>query len=157
MAPRAAGRLEALGFAHVYEYSAGVSDWGAAGLELEGEDAEQPTLATVMRRDVPTCGLTDRVGPVRERAAAAGWRTCIVVNEGNVVLGRLFRKELEGDPEALAGDVMRPGPSTYRPNVSVEQIHDHLHERGLETALVTTSEGVLLGMAFMKDIEAARS
>jgi len=154
MSPRAAGRLEALGFDPVYDYAGGLADWGAAGYELEGEDAAKPTLASLMRRDVPTCGLDDTVGSLRDRVAAAGWSTCIVVNAQNVVLGRLFKKELEGDPDARAEDVMRVGPSTYRPNVTAEEIHDQLHQRNLQTVLVTDSDGHLLGLAFTEAIEA---
>src|SRR6266511_4403171 len=36
MSPRAAWRLESMGFAEVYDYVAGKADWGAAGLPLEG-------------------------------------------------------------------------------------------------------------------------
>jgi rhodanese-related sulfurtransferase len=33
MSPRAACRLEAIGFEEVYDYATGISDWKAAGLE----------------------------------------------------------------------------------------------------------------------------
>ena len=35
MSPRAAWRLESLGFARVYDYVAGKADWMAAGLPTE--------------------------------------------------------------------------------------------------------------------------
>jgi rhodanese-related sulfurtransferase len=39
MSPRAACRLELLGFTQVYDYVAGKADWLAHGLPTEGEQA----------------------------------------------------------------------------------------------------------------------
>ena len=39
MSPRAACRLETLGFSEVYDYVAGKADWLARGLPREGEKA----------------------------------------------------------------------------------------------------------------------
>ena len=36
MSPRAAARLESLGFRQVYDYVAGEADWFASGLPMEG-------------------------------------------------------------------------------------------------------------------------
>ena len=72
MSPRAAWRLESLGFREVYDYAAGEADWFAGGLPREGRDAAIPRAGDVARRDVPTCGLDDRVGEVRERVRSAG-------------------------------------------------------------------------------------
>lgn len=38
MSPRAAARLEGIGFEQVYDYTAGKVDWGSFGLPLEGTD-----------------------------------------------------------------------------------------------------------------------
>ncbi|HXF73749.1 MAG TPA: CBS domain-containing protein [Actinomycetota bacterium] len=146
MSPRAAWRLESLGFTEVYDYAAGKADWAAAGLPVEGAAAEIPRIGEAARKDVPTCGLGERIGEVRERVRAAGWDTCLVVNAERVVLGRLFRVELEGDADATAEQVMRPGPSTFRPNVSVEEMTRFMDERGITTAVVTTSDGRLVGL-----------
>ncbi len=37
MSPRAACRLEALGFEQVYDYVLGIADWNAAGIPIEGD------------------------------------------------------------------------------------------------------------------------
>src|SRR6266851_66135 len=42
MSPRAAWRLESLGFGEVYDYVAGKLDWMAAGLRTEGTNAAHP-------------------------------------------------------------------------------------------------------------------
>src|SRR5258706_6960318 len=117
MSPRAAWRLESLGFTEVYDYAAGKADWLAWGLPREGRTAQVPTVGEVARRDVPTCGLADRVADAKARAQAAGYDACVVANARCVVLGLLRSQELNVDPAATAEGVMRTGPTTYRPHV----------------------------------------
>jgi hypothetical protein len=69
MSPRAACRLDTLGFQHVYDYMPGKVDWMARGLPLQGEKAQEPRAIDVARHDVVTCSLRDAVGPVRDRVA----------------------------------------------------------------------------------------
>ncbi|HME67447.1 MAG TPA: hypothetical protein VKG61_21345, partial [Streptosporangiaceae bacterium] len=88
-------------------------------MPTEGTNTQRPRLVDVVRRDVPTCSLGERLGDVRDRATAAGWDACVVVSQDRVVLGLLRAKELQADPQLLVERVMRPGPSTYRPFVSV--------------------------------------
>jgi arabinose-5-phosphate isomerase len=106
---------------------------------------------------VPTCGPDERIGEVRERARAANWNTCFVVASSGVVLGRLLDKELSGPDDLSAADVMHSGPKTFRPNVTVHQMLDYMREHDLTTMPVTTSEGRLLGLALIEDLEAAHS
>ena len=42
MSPRAAWRLETLGFAQVFDYADGKLDWMTAGLATEGTNATKP-------------------------------------------------------------------------------------------------------------------
>jgi CBS domain-containing protein len=126
----------------------------SAGLPTEGTNAQRPRLADVARRDVPTCSLGERVGDVRRRAAAALWEACVVVSEERVVLGLLRAAELQADPSLLVEQVMRPGPSTYRPFVSVAEMRRTMTERGLESSPVTTSDGKLVGLVTRKDVGA---
>ena len=123
-----------------------------AGLPTEGTNAQRPRLADVVRRDVPTCTLDERLGDVRDRVAADGWDACVVVSPGNVVLGLLRAKELRGDPEQLAGQAMRPGPSTYRPFVPVAELRGIMSDRKLESSPVTTSDGRLVGLVRRTDV-----
>ncbi|MDQ6876903.1 MAG: hypothetical protein M3082_04245 [Candidatus Dormibacteraeota bacterium] len=66
----------------------------AAGLPTEGTNALQPRAGDTARKDVPTCGLKDRLGDVLERVAGLGWDSAVVVNEAHVVLRLLRSKEL---------------------------------------------------------------
>jgi len=123
-----------------------------AGLPTDGTNAQHPRLVDVVRRDVPTCSLGERLGDVRDRVIAAGWDACVVVSQDRVVLGLLRAKELEADPELLVERVMRPGPSTYRPFVSVAEMRRTMLERNLENSPVTTSDGKLVGLVCRQDV-----
>jgi predicted transcriptional regulator len=153
MAPRAAARLESLGFSEVYEYKAGKSDWMAAGLPTEGTNAERPRAGDVAREDVPTCGLNDRLSDVRDRVRAAGWEAVVVVNTQRVVLGLLRSKELSKEGDLSIEEAMRPGPSTFRPHVSIAEMAKHMVEHKLDNSPITTSDGKLVGLLMRADAE----
>jgi len=136
----------------VYDYETGILDWKTAGLPVEGTSTQQPRLVDVVRRDVPTCSLGERLGDVRDRVAAAGWDACVVVSSGHVVLELLRARELQADPQQLVDQVMRPGPSTYRPFVPVEELRGIMSDRNLESSPVTTSDGRLVGLVRRQDV-----
>src|SRR6266567_3169101 len=102
MSPRAACRLETLGFPDVSDYVAGKADWLAHGLPREGEKATERRALDLAADDVVTCGLEDRIGDVRARVAALRHGVAFVVTPDGVVLGRLRGTALEGDPELTA-------------------------------------------------------
>jgi hypothetical protein len=147
MAPRAAARLESLGFDKVFEYRAGKLDWLAAGNATEGENSKRPRAGDVARKDAIVCGLKDRLGDVRGRAIAAAWDVAVVVDEAEVVLGLLRSEQLEEEPPALSVEkVMRPGPSTFRSYVPIKEMADYLVEHQLDSVPITTSGGKLVGV-----------
>jgi Mg/Co/Ni transporter MgtE len=151
MSPRAAWRLESLGFAEVYDYVAGKLDWMAAGLPTEGTNAAHPRAGEVARKDVPTARLEERLGDVSRRVKESGWDAVVVVNQERVVLGLLRSKELEKDPELSMERAMRPGPSTFRPYVAIKEMAEHMTKHMLESSPITTSDGRLVGLLFQKD------
>jgi CBS domain-containing protein len=138
----------------VYDYRTGIRDWMGAGLPTEGTNSHRPRLADVVRRDVPTCSLGERLGDIRSRADAAGWDACVVLSGDRVVLGLLRAAELQADPGLLVDQVMRPGPSTYRPFVSVDEMRRTMIDRGMESCPVTTSDGKLVGLVRKEDVGA---
>ena len=93
MSPRAASRLESIGFEQVYDYIGGKADWGSAALPLEGAEGGETRAGAHLRADVPTCRLDDRVQAVCESLDESGWDTCFVVDDGRVVLGRIGRRD----------------------------------------------------------------
>jgi predicted transcriptional regulator len=76
---------------------------------------------------------------------------CVVVNEDRIVLGLLRHKELDtGDSEPVE-QVMRPGPSTFRPHVGIVEMADFMIEHETESSPITTSDGRLVGVLFRTD------
>lgn len=146
MSPRAAWRLDALGFGEVYDYAPGKADWAAAGLQLEGRTANRETAGSAADPNVPTCTLADDLREIRVRVRATGWDQCIVVNDRRIVLGRLGRTAIESDDSRSVEDAMSEGPSTVRPDTPLDELLARLERQGLQTALVTSSDGVLVGV-----------
>jgi CBS domain-containing protein len=152
MAPRAASRLELIGFEQVFHYAGGKLDWLAAGFPTEGENTKLPRAATLAKKDVPTTGPDGRVGDVDRRMGVA-----VVIDPDGVVLGMLREQELERDGDARVEDVMVCGPSTFRPYVSAKEMADYMTEHDLESAPITTSDGKLVGLLFREDAVRAAS
>jgi Mg/Co/Ni transporter MgtE len=140
-----------MGFTQVYDYPAGKLDWLAAGLATEGSNAQRPRAGDVARGDMPTCGLDERLGEVARRVRAAGWEACVVVNAERVVFGLLRTRELEADPGLRVEQAMRPGPSTFRPYVSVVEMARFMADHNLESSPITTSDGRLVGLLRRRD------
>ncbi len=115
----------------------GKLDWLAAGLPTEGTNAQLPRAGTVARRDVPTCRLDELLGPVRERVRDAGWDACVVVNDERVVFGLLRHEQLERDGDESIERVMRPGPSTFRPHVSIAEMAEFMVTHDLPSSPIT--------------------
>jgi CBS domain-containing protein len=142
-----------MGFSDVYNFQAGKKSWVSYGLPREGTNVPERTAGDVAHWDVPTCTLEERLTEVRERVRAAGWDTCIVVNEQRVVLGRLGRKALAGDDEGSIAERMSPGPSTVRPSIGADALLERIHARSLTSYLVTTPDGRLIGLVLRGDLE----
>ena len=50
---------------------------------------------------------------------------------------------------------MRPGPSTFRPNVAIAKMAEFMAKHDLPNAPVTTSAGELIGLLVREDVEQA--
>ena len=135
------------------DYVPGKLAWYEENQPREGAAAEETWIGDVADGDVPTCDLREKVGDLRDRTA--DWDTCVVVGSDRVVLGLLRKAELEGNPNATAEEVMRPGPKTFRPNVTLEELLKSMRDHDIKTnSLVTTGEGKLLGVISRADAEA---
>ncbi len=151
MSPRAAWRLEQLGFAEVYNYAPGKSDWTAAGLPREGESADISQAGDIADRQVPTCGLSESLDDVLRRLPDGDDRLCVVVNEVSVVMGTLYLRDRgamrrAAQSGATAEEAMRAGPPTVRANEQVEPLVERMSDVGVRQVLVTDPEGRLLGL-----------
>jgi Mg/Co/Ni transporter MgtE len=155
MSPRAASRLESLGFEQVYDYVAGKADWGSFGLPIEGRRPSRTRVGPHARTDVPACGPVDRMPDVRERVRASGWDTCFVTDQHHVVLGRLGRAALTGDDDVSVEEAMTLGPSTVRPSLELDKAVERMQKQHLTSLPVTRSDGVLVGVLRREDAERA--
>lgn len=155
MSPRAAWRLESLGFRDVYDYTDGKLDWMSAGLPTEGKNAQKPRAGDLARKDVPTCSLGENLAAVRDRVANLGGDAAVVVNERNVVLGLLRAEELQKAGNLTIEQAMRPGPSTFRPYVPAKEMADYMTRHKLECSPITTSDGKLVGLLYREDLVTA--
>jgi predicted transcriptional regulator len=84
---------------------------------------------------------------------AAGAEVCVVVNDERVVLGLVRKEALDSDPLAPVERIMESGPTTFRPNQSLERIAEYMRKQGNDRVLITTSDGRLLGLLYREDIE----
>jgi len=154
MSARAASRLETLGFGQVYRYQPGKADWFAAGLPREGREAHTPRVADIALRDVPKCYINERVAVLRERIREGRWELCVVVDDQRVVLGVVTLENADVDPDTPVEQVMDPGPITFRPHVAVGKVPEYVKARRMPRALITTSDGVLIGLLRAEEIRA---
>lgn len=138
MSPRAAWRLERLGFDAVYDYVGGKVDWMAAGLPTVRADATEQRALDAVDAAPATCSPATPVAELPDSGSV------IVVNDAGIVLGRLPAGErLEG---VTAEDVMRPGPTTVRANEPLDPLLERMAARKVDEVIVTTPEGRLLGV-----------
>ena len=129
MSPRAAWRLESIGFTEVYDYVAGKADWGSFGLPLEGRSGSEMRVGAHLRRDVPACRLDERLGEVRKRVRASGSDTCFVITDEQVVLGRLGRTALAHGDDVPVEQAMSAGPSTVRPSLELDRAVERMRSQ----------------------------
>jgi Mg/Co/Ni transporter MgtE len=88
---------------------------------------------------------------VRDRIADEGWNVCVVVNDTRVVLGILRAEQLEKETTDVVEQVMSPGPGTFRPHVPIEEMAHYMTHHKLESSLITTSDGRLVGVLNQED------
>jgi hypothetical protein len=138
----------------VYHYLTGESDWLARGLPREGAKAAEPRVVDFARDDVVTCGVHEHVGEVRRRVEASPFGFALVLSDDGVLLGRLGKAALEGEPCATAEAVMEPGPSTVRADRAPGRLRDRLDRDQLTTAVVSDPDGRLLGVVRRVDLPA---
>jgi|CXWL01.1.fsa_nt_gi Mg/Co/Ni transporter MgtE len=151
MSPRAAWRLEHLGFREVYDFVHGKSFWLAHGLATDGTSASASRAGAATEHDVPTCRLGETVATALERIAAhrgpgRSWDLCIVTNGDGIVAGRVRRRALETAPDTRVDAIMEPGPATIRPDTGLVNITQRMSDRGVASVIVTDPSGRLIGV-----------
>jgi rhodanese-related sulfurtransferase len=149
LSPRAAHRLEALGFEDVHDYTAGKLDWVAAGEPVEGDDVG-PRLRDLGGEDVPRCTLDEQVADAVARAGE--WDVVAVVDRADVVLGLLRVADVAPDDRRSVAEVAQEAPDTWRPHLSVHEMAGALREHPLPRVVVTHADGRLHGVVAPDDV-----
>ena len=145
LSARAAWRLESMGFQEVYRYTPGKADWLAAGWETEGAEAKKTRIRQMIHKDALTCALRERLEDVKSRRRP-NQDLCVVVNDRNIVLGVIQGETWDANPQARVADVMQTGPRTLRPDMDPKDAQKILRKYDASSAIVTTSDGELLGL-----------
>ena len=155
MSPRAACRLETLGFDKVYDYVPGKVDWLAHNLPTDGDHADRLTAGKLVRDDVPTVTLDEDLASVRARLQERDYDFALVLSTQGILLGRLRASAIAATGITSVEAAMDAGPSTVRPDVAATDLLKRLRGRKLTSALVTTPEGKLVGVVRRRDLEVA--
>lgn len=143
MSPRAAARLESLGFDNVFDYAAGKMDWLGDGLPLEGRAGPRALVLDFVQSVAATCSLMDSSNDIARKAIAV--EEIPVVNERNILLGIIPKAQPGTLDNRRAEHLMDPAPVTVRPTMPVEEAAAFMSRNELSQVLVTTSEGKLVG------------
>lgn len=154
MSPRAAWQLEAMGFTEVYDFVEGKMDWIAHGLPTEGKGPHFPLAGEVADRGaVLACRVGDHVGDVAHQLDTVAHDYCVVLNDENVVLGRMRKKNVQGPSEARVEQVMEPGPTTVRPSEPAKGLLERMKKKNVPALIVTTNKGRLMGTVTQEALE----
>ena len=143
MSPRAAWRLERLGFERVYDYVPGKMDWLSFGRAHEGT---AQLAGDMLHSDVPTCSVESRLGEMKSRLDEEGAAFCVAVGDDGVVAGIVQGSALNANPALAIEEVMEFGVSTVRPAEEVGPLRERMRSSGVEGTLVTRSDGRFLGL-----------
>jgi CBS domain-containing protein len=151
MSPRAAWRLERLGFPQVYDYVPGKMDWLSFNLPHEGSAL---LAGDVVEAEVPMCPADTRLAQARRQLTESGASFCIATGDGDLVAGVVQGDALEGDDDLTVEQVMEFGVTTVRPSEDVRALLERMRRANVEAIIVTSSDGRFLGVLLRSEAEA---
>lgn len=154
MSPRAACRLERLGFAEVHDYVGGKMDWLSADLPYEGEAT---LVSRNVRRDPILAGLDDPADQLGDRLIADPAGLAVIVAD-DIVQGIVRGQELaNATPDATAEQVMRFDITTVRPGTELEPLLERMDRAGMAEVVVTRGDGTLVGVLTLGAVQPPES
>jgi CBS domain-containing protein len=146
MSPRAAWQLEAYGFSEVCDFVDGKLEWISHGLPLEGTGPHFAVAGEIADGDaVLACRIGDRLGDVARALDAVPYDYCVVLNDHDIVLGRIRKRNLHGPDDAAVKHVMEPGPTTVRASEPAKGLLERMRKKNVQAVIVTTNKGRLMG------------
>jgi CBS domain-containing protein len=101
---------------------------------------------------VLVCRIGDRLGDVAHKLAVAH-DYCVVLNDHDIVLGRVRKKDLQGPDETTVEHVMEPGPTTVRASEPAKGLLERMRKKRVPAVIVTTNKGRLMGTVTQEALE----
>ena len=146
MSPRAAWQLEAMGFGDVSDFVDGKIEWISHGLPLEGTGPHFAVAGEIADRDaVLACRIGDRLDDVAQALDTVPHDYCVVLNDHDIVLGRMRKRNLHGPDHTAVQHVMDPGPTTVRATEPAKGLLERMRNKKVPAVIVTTNKGRLMG------------
>lgn len=141
-----------MGFKEVYDFVESKVEWIVHGLPLEGKGPHYPLAGEVVSNDV--LGVLPNVSAreVLDQMKEEGRDFTVVVNDENVILGRVRARKLQPSDERVF-EVMTPGPTTVRTVEPLEALVERMTKAGVKTMLVSDKHGHLLGVVDRDEAE----
>jgi len=95
----------------------------------------------------------DRVGDLSFKLESVPHDYCVVLNEHDIVLGRMRARNVQGPPDEPVERVMEPGPTTIRPKEPAKALLERMKKRKVPAVICTTKNGRLLGAVTQEALE----
>ena len=154
MSPRAAWQLEAMRFSDVYDFVDGKIEWISHGLPVEGAGPHFAVAGEVADRGaVLACRIGDRLGEVARKLDTVRHDYCVVLNDRDIVLGRMRKQNLQGPDGTKVEHVMEPGPTTVRASEPAQGLLERMSKKKVPAVIVTTNKGRLMGTVTQEALE----
>ena len=124
----------------------GKIEWISHGLPLEGTGPHFAVAGEIADRDaVLACRIGDRLVAVARTLDAVAHDYCVVLNDHDIVLGRIRKTNLGGPDETTIEHVMEPGPTTVRASEPAKDLLERMRKKKVPAVIVTTNKGRLMG------------
>lgn len=89
-------------------------------------------------------------GEARERIGDGD--VAVVVDDDRIVLGLLRAEATEVDPSMPVRDLLQPGPSTFRPSMTIKEMVEYFRKSDESRAIITSLTGEWIGMIRRADV-----
>lgn len=121
---------------------------------MEGKGAHYAVAGEVADRNaVLACRVGDPVGDMADKLDSVAHDYCVVLNDQDIVLGRMRKRNVQGPADEAVELVMEPGPTTLRPKEPAKALLERMKKKKVPAVIVTTKNGRLLGAATQEALE----
>lgn len=143
-----------MGFTDVYDFVDGKIEWLSYGLPTEGKGPHFAVAGEIADRGaVLACRLGDRVDDIARALDTVPHDYCVVLNDQDIVLGRIRKKKVKDSAFIRVEQVMELGPTTVRPSEPAKGLLERMKQKHVPAVIVTTNKGRLIGAATQEALE----